>query len=98
MASPYNKFAGCLTAAGLVTQCLLAPWRGRWAGHLVASAVATTVRVVGSVHDYTANRWPEAHVALAAGFTNLNILVLLVANNTYSSGGVGVNHSNFAAG
>jgi hypothetical protein len=46
----------------------------------VASTVTTTVRVVGSIHNNSAHRWAESHVALTAGFADLHVLVLFVAN------------------
>src|SRR5581483_2048922 len=84
--------------AGLVAQGLLTPRRDWRTGHLVTAAVAAAVRAVGRVHDYAANSRTYTHAALSAGFADLDILMLFVANNTYSGHGFGVNHADFAAG
>ena len=41
---------------------------------------ATTMRVIDGVHDHTADRGPPAHVALATGRTELDILMLEIAD------------------
>src|SRR4051812_23354906 len=97
MASPYNKFGGNFAAAGLVSQSLLAPRRGRRPGHTVSTAVAATVRVVGSVHNHAADGRADAHSTFAAGFADLNILVLLVADNSNGGHAFGIDHTDFAA-
>ena len=89
MTAPYDKLAGVLASAGLVTEGLLAPRRlGRGtvvlaAADTVSSAVTTTMWVVGSVHNDTADRWALTLVAVTAGFADLNVLVLFVADNTH---------------
>src|SRR6266404_4473608 len=92
-----NKFVASLAAAGLITQCLLAPWRCGRSGHLVTAAVTAAVRVVGSIHHYAANSRTDTFMACAAGFADPYILVLLIANNTYGRHAVGINQPNFAA-
>jgi hypothetical protein len=52
----------------------------------VTTTVTTTVWVVYGVHNNTTYRWANTHVALTTGFTDLNVLVLLVAYNAKASG------------
>jgi hypothetical protein len=44
------------------------------------TTVTTTVWVIYGVHNHTANAWANTHAALAASRTDLDVLVLLVAN------------------
>jgi hypothetical protein len=47
----------------------------------VAAAVATTVRVVSGIHNDAADAGGDALVAVTAGFADLDVLVLFVADN-----------------
>jgi hypothetical protein len=51
----------------------------------VRTTVTTTMWVIDSVHGDTADTWANAHVTFAASGTDLDILVLLVANATNGS-------------
>jgi hypothetical protein len=82
MAASYDKLAGVLTAACLVAQGLLAPWGTRRFGHTVTTTVTTTVRVVGSILNDTTNGWTNTLTTAAAGFTDLDVLVLFVTDYT----------------
>jgi hypothetical protein len=62
----------------------------------VTATVTTTVGVIGRVHNNTADTRSKAHVALTASFANLDILMLLVANNSNSSQAVKINQTHFA--
>jgi hypothetical protein len=92
-----NEFSGSLAAAGFIPKRLLAPRCGWRAGHPVSTTIATAVRVVGGIHNYAPNCRPNSFMAGAAGFTDLYILVLFVADNSYGSHAVGINHADFAA-
>lgn len=81
MAASYDELGSGFAAAGFVAEGFLTPWRARCFGGTVAATVTTAVRVIGSGHDNAANGWAKAFVARAAGFANLNVLVLLVADN-----------------
>jgi hypothetical protein len=94
----HYKFIAGAAVAGLIAERFLAPgccWR---AGHFVAAAVAAAVRVIGCIHNYTADCRADTHATLAAGFADLHILVLLIADYANRGPAFGVNHSNFAAG
>src|SRR5579859_3896870 len=93
-----DHIAGRLAAARLVAQGLLTPRSARRLSHTVTATVTTTVRVVNSVHNHAANARANTHVALAASLTNLNILVLFVANNAHAGGALQAHQANFAAG
>ena len=45
------------------------------------AALATTVRVIAGVHDSTTAAGADAHVALAAGLAQVDILMIEVGNN-----------------
>ena len=45
------------------------------------AALATTVRMVAGVHDGTTAAGADAHVALAAGLAQVDVLVVEVGNN-----------------
>jgi hypothetical protein len=47
----------------------------------VATTVTTTMRVIYSVHDNTTNTWALAEVTASTGFTDFDVLVLLISNN-----------------
>jgi isopropylmalate/homocitrate/citramalate synthase len=78
----YNHVAGALTAAGLETKGLLTPRRTRRLSHTVTTTVTTTVWVIYGVHNDTTDAWALALVAVATGFTDLDVLVLFVADDT----------------
>ena len=101
MTGPYDKLGRALAATGLVAQRLLAPRCLRRGAVVLAAAntmtatVTTAVRVVGGVHDDTADRRTLAFVAVAASFTDLDVLVLLVANNTEGSRAILIDQTDF---
>ena len=97
MTAPYDKLAGDLAAAGLKAKSLLAPRCLRRFTHTVTTTVTTTMRVIGGVHNDTTDRWALTQVAAAAGFTDFDVLVLLVADNTERSRTVFINKADFAA-
>ena len=84
--------------ARLVTKSGLAP-RGNRAGLADrALALAAAVRVVAGVHDAAAYRRADAHVTLAACFTDLDVCVVDVADLTDGGFRVHRDQANFAAG
>jgi hypothetical protein len=89
MTASYYVFSGALASPCLKSKRLLAPWGFRrrtvvlTATYTMAAAITTTMRVVCSVHYYTAHGWPDTFVPAASCFTNFNVLVLLIANYTY---------------
>src|SRR5690606_5433927 len=60
--------------------------------------VTTTVRVVDCVHNHAADSRADAHLALAAGLADLDVLVLLVADNADNRHAFNRNFADFAAG
>ena len=78
-----------LGLAGLVTQGGLAPRGNRTGAAHGGLALTTAVGVVAGVHDGTANGGTPAHVTLAAGLTDLDVLMLQVAHLTDAGGAVG---------
>src|SRR5699024_9950153 len=66
--------------AGLVTHSRLAPGGNRAGTANGALALTTTVGVIAGVHNRTANGGTPTHVALAAGLTDVHVLVIHVAN------------------
>ena len=84
--------------ARLVTKSGLAP-RGNRAGLADrALAFAAAVRVVAGVHDAAAHGRADAHVTLAACFTDLDVRVVDVADLADRGFRVHRNESHFAAG
>ena len=63
----------------------------------VTATITTTVRVVDCIHYYTADRWANALLAIASGFTDFDVLVLFVADHTNDSHAFNGNSANFAA-
>jgi len=57
----------------------------------VTTTVTTTMRVVYGVHNDTTDGRALAKVARTAGFSDFDILVLLVADDTDSRGAAQVN-------
>jgi hypothetical protein len=98
MTSPDYELIGGLAAAGLITQSFLTPRRCRRPGHLVSATITTAVRVIGGIHNHPADSRPDTHTALAASFTNFDVLMLFISNNSYSSHTFSINHSDFTAG
>jgi hypothetical protein len=99
----YDELTSTLATAGFVTQSLLTP-RSLRGGTVVltttdtvTATVTTTMRVVGGIHDDTADSWADALVAIATGLTDLDVLVLLVADNSETSGAIFVHQAEFAA-
>mgnify|MGYP000081025704 CR=1 FL=1 len=66
--------------ASLETQSGLAPGSHRTGVANRCAALATAVGVVAGVHNGTADGRTPTHVALAAGLTELDVLVLKVAD------------------
>ena len=78
-----NELVGAvLGLAGLVTQGGLAPRGDRTGAAHRGLALTTAVGVVAGVHDGTTNGGTPAHVTLAAGLTDLDVLMLQVAHLT----------------
>ena len=101
MTASYDELSSTLAAASLVTKSLLAP-RGLWCGTVVlttadtvTTTVTTTMWVVNSVLDDTTNSWANTLVAIAAGFTNLDILVLFVTDNAETCRAFNADEANF---
>src|SRR5262249_20426027 len=61
-------------------------------------ALASTVRVVDGVHGYTAGLGAHAHVALAPGLPDLDVLVLGVADRPDGRAALGAHHPHLAGG
>jgi hypothetical protein len=55
------------------------------------TAITTTMGVINSIHNYSSDTWPYAHMTAPAGFPKFNILVLLITNNTHASSTVNIN-------
>ena len=64
----------------------------------MTATVTTTVRMVNCVHHNTAHTWALALVTVTAGFTDLYVLVLLVADGTDRSRAGQKKLADFAAG
>src|SRR5690242_5311377 len=96
MTAPYYHIARILAAASLVAKRLLTPWRTRCLSHTVSTTITTTVRVIYRVHHHTTDGRTLAQVAAAAGFTDFDVLVLFVADDTDGRGAVQVYAANFA--
>jgi hypothetical protein len=95
MTGSHNKFAANLAAAGLIAQGFLAPGRTRIFSRTVTTTVTTTMRVVGSVHDDTADRRANAHMALTAGFADLDILMLFITDGADGCHTFNINQADF---
>jgi len=52
-------------------------------------ALATTVRVVNRVHRHTARLRADAHVTLAAGLADLDVLMIVIADRADGGAGTG---------
>ena len=65
--------------------------------HTVTTTVTTTVWVISGVHNNTTDTWALTLVAVTTGFTDLNVLVLLVADDTDDSRTFSVDQADFAA-
>ena len=61
------------------------------AANAVAAAVSAAMGVIGRVHNNAADGWANAFVAAAAGFADLDVLVLFVADNAEAGSAVFVN-------
>jgi hypothetical protein len=48
----------------------------------VTTTIATTMWVISSVHNNTTDTWTLTTKAVTTGFTDLNVLVLFVTDNT----------------
>ena len=92
-----NELVGrVLLLAGLVTQSGLAPRSNRAGTTHGGLALTTAVGVVAGVHDGTADGGTPTHVALPAGLTDLNVLVLQVAHLADAGLAVGADDTHFA--
>jgi hypothetical protein len=63
----------------------------------VTATITTTVRVVCGIHDDTTDTWAEALVTGTAGFTDFDVLVLLVGERSHRCSTFDVDHTDFAA-
>src|SRR5579884_3342960 len=88
MAGAHDELACILAAAGFETQGLLAPRSARGFGHAVAAAVAAAMGVICCIHNYAADGGALALVAAAAGFADLDVLVLFIANYAQTGGAI----------
>ena len=52
----------------------------------VTTTITTTMWVIGGVHNDTTNTRALTKMTVTTGFTDLNVLVLLVTNNAHASG------------
>ncbi len=82
VAAPYDKFGRAFASAGFIAQRFLTPRRSRIFGGTMTAAVSAAVRMIGGIHNYTADTRTNPFVTITPGFANLDILVLLVADNT----------------
>jgi cytochrome bd-type quinol oxidase subunit 1 len=88
VSASYNKLSSTLAASGFKTKRLLTP-RGAWSfRHTVTATISTTVRVINSIHNYATDRWSDTFVARAAGFSNFDVLVLLVTNDAHAGAAI----------
>lgn len=97
MAASYDKLAGVLAAACLVSQRMLTPRRDRWTAHIMSAAVTTAVGVIDRIHNDTTDARTLTFVAIAAGFADLDVLVLFVADDADGRHAVLINQADFAA-
>ena len=95
----YDELIGSvLLLAGLISESRLAP-RGNGSRTTDGRfAFTTAVRVVAGVHDGTADGRSDTHVTLLAGFTDLDSVVLDVADLTDRCEAVHTDVANFAGG
>jgi hypothetical protein len=63
----------------------------------MTTTVTTTMWVVNSVHNNTADAWADAHAALAACRTDFDVLVLFVTDNTDASHALEAEFADFTA-
>ena len=89
---------GVLRLTSLVTQCGLAPGSNRAAAADGSAALTTTVGVVIGVHNRTTDGGTDTHVTGTASLTDVDVLVVQVANLTDAGGAVGADIANFAGG
>ena len=89
---------GVLLLAGLEAHSGLAPRRHRAGTTDRALALAAAVGVVAGVHDGTADGGPPTHVTLAASLTDLNVLVLDVADLADGGHALGTDVTHLAGG
>ncbi|CAN4042321.1 Glutathione import ATP-binding protein GsiA, partial [Dysosmobacter welbionis] len=87
---------GVLALAGLVTHGGLAPGGHRAGTADGCAALAAAVGVVIGVHDGAAHGGTPAHVTLAAGLADVDVLVLDVANLTDGGVAVGAHDADLA--
>ena len=87
-----------LLRAGLVAQSRLAPGSHRTGTADRCTAFAAAVGMVVGVHDGAADGGTDAHVTLAAGLTDVDVLVVQVAHLTDAGGAVGPDVANLAGG
>src|SRR5690606_16762034 len=92
-----NHVIRTFVASGLITKCWLTPG-GLGTGHTNTSAPFTTaMRMVSRGHRGTAYFWTATHMALATGFTKLDIAVFNITNLTNRGTAFLQNQANFAA-
>ena len=84
--------------SGLVAKSRLAPGCARARTSDRCTAFAAAVRMVIRVHDGTADRRADAHVALAAGLADVDQVVVSVADDTDRGAAVDRNHSHLSGG
>src|SRR6188472_328162 len=94
----HDQAVGALVLlARAVTERRHAP-RGNWVAAGGGRALAAAVRVVDGVHRGPAGLRAHAHVALAAGLADLDVLVIGVADRAHGRPAVGADHAHLAGG
>jgi hypothetical protein len=96
MATFNNQLTDVFTTASTVSKCQLTPWSTWWFTSTVTSTVTTTVRVICGVHNDTTDTWAKTLAAVTTGRTDLDVLVLYVADNTDGSSRFQTETANFA--
>src|SRR5215211_1700387 len=78
-ATTHNILVGFLVTAGLVAESGLTPRALRTGQTDRLAAFTTTVRMIARAHGGAANGWADALMALAAGFTELDIAMIEIS-------------------
>src|SRR6266566_307878 len=77
IATPNDETVGSLVPTSLVTQSGLAPGR-LWLSTDGSAALTTPVRMVTWVHGRATHTWTAPHMASAARFTNVEVLMISI--------------------
>src|SRR5699024_7269987 len=99
IASSYDELVGLFVLLScLQTKCRLAPRCTRTRTSDTGLAFTTTMRMVVGVHNRTADCRSDTHVTLASSFTDVDKVVVAVANYADRSAAYKGNHSHLAGG